>query len=990
MSRKPAPESPCHIPDHTLVRVIGRGAYGEVWLGKNVMGTWRAVKIVRRESFTSERPYEREFEGIRKFEPHSRSHETQLDILHIGRDYAAGYFYYIMELADDCKDGQLINPETYSPRTLESDLKGQKRLPVRQCLEVGIGLADALRQLHKNGLVHRDIKPSNVVFIHGRAKLADIGMVANADETASVIGTDGYMPTAGHGSAEGDIFGLGRLLYEISTGLSPLRFPEIPSSFGEEKQDEEIARELNLIVNKACAAKAEERHRSAAELHSDLLLVQSGHSLRKLRVAANRARVLKWSVAAAATVAVLSIVAYFSARAANQRSLANIVVARLAQARVLHASDTAGRRQEALDAIEEAARIAPSQELRDEALAMLPIADALPAQKLCAFPRGFTPDIGRHPLRTMPSPDGLLVAWLMDDDAIAVTDMATGKEVAPRLRIKLGPKTVSWSPDGRYIGAITAGNVVIWDWRTNAKKFEAPCEKNDSFCPVSFSENGERAALSTGTAVLVVECATGREILRLPANERSAVFFLHPGGNILGVISHDTIGAFVVASGAPLFSDASVGEFAAKAGTKTVAVSRDGQKIAGAVADGALVLYSQDDGKVALRAGHVGPAYHVAFSADGELLLSSSPTDGTCVWRIRDGVVPLLRMPGFGLSFSPDGRRILLLGADGIEARDLQAQPEFSHIVRGRAKHRMELTATDPTGTLLAATGDKHDTVDVWHIASGKLSGRVSAIFSGTMSYGWIGFSHDAHTVLAVGERGLTTAPIVRKDSGEFSIGTTTQISLGVPCEPGGAGAVSCDEVLAIRASGGVILLCDWKKPDAIRTLAIDDGRVAALAWSPDGKRLLVSLHRGGVLLFDAATLVRIHVFAGPTSLAGYSPDGRYIALSTQRETILLDPSTFADIKTFPRPSVENQPGDFSFTDDGKLLAIFQHKGRVDLIELAGKTKVATLEPPPRLLMDRLTLTPDGRTLIVSDRNTAYCYDIPALRRALARIGLDW
>jgi len=51
--------SPPTIPDHALLRPIGRGAYGEVWLARNVMGTLRAVKVVERRQFDSDRPYER-------------------------------------------------------------------------------------------------------------------------------------------------------------------------------------------------------------------------------------------------------------------------------------------------------------------------------------------------------------------------------------------------------------------------------------------------------------------------------------------------------------------------------------------------------------------------------------------------------------------------------------------------------------------------------------------------------------------------------------------------------------------------------------------------------------------------------------------------------------------------------------------------------------------------------------------------------------------
>src|SRR5262245_26359157 len=86
------------IPDYELLRPIGHGAYGAVWLARNVTGSLVALKIVHRAAFDHDRPFEREFDGIKRFEPISRSDPSQLAIFHVGR--GDGFFYYVMELAD--------------------------------------------------------------------------------------------------------------------------------------------------------------------------------------------------------------------------------------------------------------------------------------------------------------------------------------------------------------------------------------------------------------------------------------------------------------------------------------------------------------------------------------------------------------------------------------------------------------------------------------------------------------------------------------------------------------------------------------------------------------------------------------------------------------------------------------------------------------------------------------------------------------------------
>src|SRR3712207_6635567 len=108
------------IPDYELLRVIGRGAYGEIWLARGLTGALRAVKIVHRQTFESERAFNREFSGMSAFEPISRAHDGFVDILHVGRNDAAGFFYYVMELADDERTGSKIDITRYTPKTLKA------------------------------------------------------------------------------------------------------------------------------------------------------------------------------------------------------------------------------------------------------------------------------------------------------------------------------------------------------------------------------------------------------------------------------------------------------------------------------------------------------------------------------------------------------------------------------------------------------------------------------------------------------------------------------------------------------------------------------------------------------------------------------------------------------------------------------------------------------------------------------------------------------
>jgi serine/threonine protein kinase len=271
------------IPDHEVLRKIGGGAYGEVWLARGVTGALRAVKVVWREDFEDARGFEREFEGILKFEPMSRDHPALVNILHVGRSPdGVSFYYYVMELGDDVTSGQDINPIEYEPRTLRADNhQGQgKQWDTNECIDVGLRLSEALDHLHERGLAHRDVKPSNVIFVNGRAKLADIGLVATRGQR-TFVGTEGFVPPEGPGSAQADVYSLGKVLYEIVTGQDRLSFPELPDEMPA-GVDRKRWLELNQIICDICEPRISKRKIStAAELADALRRLQRGKRRRR-------------------------------------------------------------------------------------------------------------------------------------------------------------------------------------------------------------------------------------------------------------------------------------------------------------------------------------------------------------------------------------------------------------------------------------------------------------------------------------------------------------------------------------------------------------------------------------------------------------------------------------------------------------------------------------------------------------------------------------
>ena len=188
--------------------------------------------------------------------------------------------------------------------TLKQFLNGRP-LEIKQALRLAIQLADALAVAHASGIAHRDLKPANVIVTAGtQAKILDFGLAKNLapgsseesgpraiDDPVTEVGVPyGSMGYGSPEQAEGrpadhrtDVFSLGVLIYEMTTGLAPFRgrhAVEVLNAVIHQTPRE--VRELNprlppglqRILNRAMAKDPRDRYQTMAALRDELMALE--------------------------------------------------------------------------------------------------------------------------------------------------------------------------------------------------------------------------------------------------------------------------------------------------------------------------------------------------------------------------------------------------------------------------------------------------------------------------------------------------------------------------------------------------------------------------------------------------------------------------------------------------------------------------------------------------------------------------------------------
>ncbi len=288
MRREPASSEYDRLVGETLdgryfvQRKIGEGGMGVVFAARHaVIERPLAIKVLKREVM-------RDTATIKRFVQEAKAasrigHPNIVDVTDFGTT-PEGMTYSVMEYVDGI--------------TLSRAIKDRAPMPHDQSIPIAQQIARALGAAHDKGIVHRDLKPENVFLIdrEGRrdfVKIVDFGIAKvqpiegkaegpRLTRAGSVFGTPEYMaPEQAAGRSDTDrrvdIYALGTILYELTTGQTPHRSDStvrtiamqmldviVPPS--QVRPDLSIPKPLELVIMKALAKKREERYQTMAEL----------------------------------------------------------------------------------------------------------------------------------------------------------------------------------------------------------------------------------------------------------------------------------------------------------------------------------------------------------------------------------------------------------------------------------------------------------------------------------------------------------------------------------------------------------------------------------------------------------------------------------------------------------------------------------------------------------------------------------------------------
>jgi serine/threonine protein kinase len=375
------------VPGYEVLGVLGKGGMGVVYKARQRgLGRVVALKMILHAEHAGEQERQRfqvEAEAVARLQ-----HPNIVQIYEVGEQ--RGLPYFSLEF---CPGGSLDKKLSGTP------------LPAVEAAELVQKLALAMQAAHDKGILHRDLKPANVLLAEdGTLKITDFGLAKKLGEqgqtqTGAIMGTPSYMaPEQASGKSKEigpavDIYALGAMLYELLTGRPPFKAATALDTLLQVVSDEPVSarqlqpkvpKDLETVCHKCLQKDSRKRYASAAQLAEDLRRFREGEPV-IARPIGRLERGWRWcrrnswlTITSAVVVLSLSVLVGMAWWSNYKEQVATRERLRRSLIDQARSGRKAGDRWSALQAIEEAGRIRPDSELRDEAIQAI----ALPGMKL--------------------------------------------------------------------------------------------------------------------------------------------------------------------------------------------------------------------------------------------------------------------------------------------------------------------------------------------------------------------------------------------------------------------------------------------------------------------------------------------------------------------------------------------------------------------------------------------------------------------------------
>jgi len=270
------------IPGFELIRRIGRGGMGAVYLAKQLSmgGRTVALKVVRL-------PAGRDRRNARRLLQEARI-VGRLNHPNIVKGYDVGvagdYYYFVMELVEGESLRSVLTKRRYAPA---------------EALRLVRDVASALAHAHDHAVIHRDIKPGNILITSdGTPKLTDLGLAKGPRESTltrsgATLGTPQYISPEQakeprDADARSDLYSLGATLYHMVTGVPPYQGDTLASVISQvlfepyvppEDLNPDLSSSFCTLLEKMMVKDPERRYHDAHELIRDIDAVLAGEEI---------------------------------------------------------------------------------------------------------------------------------------------------------------------------------------------------------------------------------------------------------------------------------------------------------------------------------------------------------------------------------------------------------------------------------------------------------------------------------------------------------------------------------------------------------------------------------------------------------------------------------------------------------------------------------------------------------------------------------------